>query len=91
MAEARGNLRAVEIEGISMSEDDQEITDALAAIKQAVDEEREVAKGVSALAMYKNTLQNFLYRAVLGVSGWFMQQISGIDSIACKLRSMYHR
>jgi hypothetical protein len=63
----------------TIGEDDVRLSQELAAIKSAVDEEREAAKGASVLVMFKNGPQKFLYRTMLGIGGQFMQQISGTN------------
>ncbi|PSK50305.1 High-affinity glucose transporter [Elsinoe australis] len=81
MDEARQILSDVRI-GIHEGANTEAILDKeLAEIKHAIDEEREAAAGNTFKALLKNGSQRFRTRALLGIGGQFMQQLSGINLI----------
>ncbi|KAL2131425.1 hypothetical protein VTI74DRAFT_5136 [Chaetomium olivicolor] len=60
---------------------DQVVTEEIADIEHAIEEERSAAEGGSFQALLKNGPQKFFYRTMLGIGGQFMQQLSGINLI----------
>lgn len=57
------------------------VTEEMAEIQLALEEEKKAASGGSFKSMLKNGEQKFLNRTLLGIGGQFMQQLSGINLI----------
>lgn len=57
------------------------VSNDLAEIQLAIDEERAAAAGTGFRALTKNDGQRFRHRTLLGIGGQFMQQLSGINLV----------
>lgn len=79
--EARTVLWRLQKKAKSISPENAVVAAELREIHQALEEERAAAGGTTFLALFKSSPQRFRRRTLLGISGQFMQQLSGINLI----------
>ncbi|SPO00376.1 probable sugar transporter [Cephalotrichum gorgonifer] len=89
--EARHVLWSVHKNAKSIQGDDERILKQLTEIQDAIDEERNAARGSSWKILFTNGEQKFFYRTMLGIGGQFMQQLSGINLITYYLPVIFQQ
>ncbi|KAI0199870.1 hexose carrier protein [Astrocystis sublimbata] len=79
--EARHVIWSLQPNAATLAPSSAALSREIATIHHAITKEREAARSTNTNTLLTNGPQRFLYRTLLGISGQFMQQLSGINLI----------